>query len=77
MTETIRQSVFSESVQMSVLTPPRNVYSQTSKTVANTLRIKGKFNGPNTSICKNKQTKNKRTDAPSIFDIKKNHAPVL
>ena len=75
-TETTRQKVFKESVQISDFTPPRNVYNHTNATVIATFRINGRPNGSKTSSCKVRQTRNKRTAAPSILEIKKNHAPV-
>ena len=47
-----------------------------SATVSTTFTVKGTPSGPNTSVCSTTHTTKKRTDAPSIFDTKKNHAPV-
>ena len=72
ITETSKQVVFRVSVQIKDFTPPRNVQSQTMPTVMITLSIKGKSQGLKTNSCRVKQTRNKRTEAPSIFDMKKN-----
>ena len=45
-------------------------------TVIATFKMKGNPNGSNTSSCSVKHTRNKRTAAPSILEMKKNHAPV-
>ena len=75
-TDTTRQNVFKESVQMSDFTPPRKVYSHTKATVMATFRINGNPNGSNTSSYNVRQTRNSRTAAPSILEMKKNQAPV-
>ena len=41
-----------------------------------TFRINGNPKGSNTNNCNVRQTRNKRTAAPSILEIKKNQAPV-
>ena len=74
--EAIRQKVFSESVQMSDFTPPWKEYSQIRATVSTTFMAKGMPRASNTKFCNTTHTTKKRTDAPSIFDTKKNHAPV-
>jgi hypothetical protein len=76
-TDKIKQSDFNTSVQMILFTPPRKVYNQTRKTVNTTLRMKGRCKGSKTNNCNVRHTRNKRTEAPSILDIKKNQAPVL
>ena len=75
--ETTRQNVFSESVQIKVLTPPWKVYNHTNNTVTATLTTNGIFSGAKTNNCKTKHTTNKRTAAPNILEMKKNQAPVL
>ena len=76
-TESTRQSDLSTSVQMIDFTPPRNVNSHTTSTVRATLRAKGRPAGSNTSSCSVRHTRNRRTEAPNILEMKKNHAPVL
>ena len=76
-TEEMRQSDLSTSVQITLFTPPRKVNRYTTSTVRATFRAKGKPAGSNTSSCRVRHTKNRRTEAPNIFEMKKNHAPVL
>ena len=47
-----------------------------SATVSTTFTVKGTCSGSNTRAWSTTHTTKKRTEAPSIFDTKKNHAPV-
>ena len=75
-TDTTKQNVFRESVQIRDFTPPWKVYNQTSATVMATFSRKGSPKGSNTSSCNVRHTRNRRTAAPSILEMKKNQAPV-
>lgn len=74
--ETIMQKVFRKSIQITALTPPRNVYAMRINTVTATLTKNGRPNGPNTIICRAMHTRYSLTDAPNILEMKKNQAPV-
>ncbi len=76
ITDIIRQKLLSVSVQIRVLTPPCTVYSQIRAIVTITLNTNGIPSGENTSNCSTAHTTKNLTAAPSIFDAKKNHAPV-
>src|SRR3712207_8925648 len=55
--------------------PPRSTLFPYT-TLFRSFSKKGRRNGSNTSNCSVRQTRNRRTEAPSIFETKKNHAPV-
>ena len=75
--ETIMQTVFNVSVQITDFTPPRNVYSSTMATETITFRMNGSPSGSKIINWSVTQTRNSLTAAPKILEMKKNHAPVL
>ena len=75
--ETIIQTVFKVSVQITDLTPPRNVYSSTMPTEITTFRMNGSPSGSKIINWSVTQTRNSLTAAPRILEMKKNHAPAL
>ena len=75
--DTIMQMVLSASVQITDFTPPRKVYTRTIPMHTRTFTMNGSPSGPNTISWRVTQTRNNLTAAPSIFEMKKNQAPVL
>ncbi len=72
----MRQKLLMVSVHIRVFTPPCTVYSHIRAMVTITLKTKGICSGENTKSCSTAHTTKKRTAAPSILEMKKNHAPV-
>ena len=76
-TATIMQAVRTTSTPMTDFTPWRKVSARQTATLQSTFSQKGRPSGPKTSSCRVRHTRNSRTDAPSILEMKKNQAPVL